>query len=300
MVNLLDVYNLYHKSYKKNKTFILSVLFHEEIASVIFYLMNVLFIFRHYNIYILISCNDFIYNFLIKMKIPDNIIIVSHRPDDMKIWGNVNLFNQHIKNYLYLKDNNISYDYFWFSASNDVFIKTIDEELENNIIKLPEKKIQLSDTEIDTFYNDFLQNSTWYWYKKIIEDKFIIDTFINKKIIIKCNEIEGLVLPKIILEELLDFYIDNIYGKNMTYDYIMEEFYIPSYLISKYNLDYSTFTVREKWCKYQKLQNIKGLELINTINNDEQYKLLYSIKTIDRNFDNPTRLYVKNLLLNEL
>lgn len=296
MKKLKDINEIYLNSPKKNKTFVLSVLFHEEISTVMLYLMNALFYFKDYNLLILISCNNFIFNLLNKTNLPENIIIVTERPDDMPIWGNVNLFEQHIKNYLYLKENKINYDYFWFSASNDVFIKNIDNLLEENIITCQQKTI-LTEEEITNFYNDFLVNSTWSWYLKLIEDKNTINTFIENKIIVKCNEIEGLVLPKNITEEVLDFYVENLYKKNTTKNYIMEEFYIPSYLLSKYNLDYNTFTVREKWCKYPELKNIYGEELINKINENNKYSLLYCVKTIDRNIKNPIRTHVKNIIM---
>lgn len=294
MKNLNQVYNDYlNVNIKKNKTFVISVLFHENIKSIMVYLMNVLYCFRNYNIYILISCNEYIYYFLSKTCLPKNIIIVTHRDDNMPIWGNVNLFDQHVKNYIYLKENNITYDYFWFSASNDVFIKTIDDNLEDNIIKTPDKLNEISNDKINDFYDDFLNNSSWSWYLKLIEDKNTIDTFIKNKIIIKCNEIEGLVLPYNLSEEVFKFYIENIYNKNTAKNYIMEEFYIPSYLLSKYNLDYSTFTIREKWCKYKELQNIYGLELIDKIKN---YKDLYCIKTLERDIKYPVRNYALNFL----
>jgi hypothetical protein len=294
MKKLDEIYNDYlNHPNKKDKTFIISVLFHENIKTVMIYLMNVLFCFRNYNIYILISCNEYIYYFLNKTNLPKNIIIVTHRDDKMPVWGNVNLFDQHVKNYIYLKENNINYDYFWFSASNDVFIKTIDEQLEENIIKTPETLREITDHEINNFYKDFLHNSTWVWYLKLIKDTNTINTFINNKIIVKCNEIEGLVLQNHLSKEVFNFYIENLYNKNTSKDHIMEEFYIPSYLLSKYNLDYDTFTVREKWCKYKELKNIHGLKLIDEI---MKYKQLYCIKTIDRDSNNPVRIYVLNLL----
>lgn len=292
MKNLKQVYNDYLNAHnKKNKTFIISVLFHENIKTVMVYLMNVLYCFRNYNIYILISCNEHIYYFLNRTELPKNIIIVTHRDDNIPIWGNVNLFDQHVKNYIYLKENNINYDYFWFSASNDVFIKTIDEHIEDNIIRTPDILNEMTDDKTYDFYRDFLHNSTWAWYLKLIKDTNTINTFINNKIIVKCNEIEGLVLRNNLSEEIFSFYIENLYNKNTSKDYIMEEFYIPSYLFSKYNLDYDTFTVREKWCKYKELKNIYGLELIDKIMN---YKQLYCIKTINRDTNNPVRIYALN------
>jgi hypothetical protein len=294
MKKLEDVYNEYLNTPKKNSTFVISVLFHENINSVMIYLMNVLYFFKNYKVYILISCNEFIYYFLNKTTLPDNIIVVTHRDNNMPIWGNVNLFDQHVKNYIYLKENNIEYDYFWFSASNDVFIKMIDEHLEQNILKKPLIRNDFTKEYINEFYEDFLNNSTWAWYVRLIQDKHLVNTFMDNNIIVKCNEIEGLVLHTELTTEVFDFYINNIYGKNTSKNYIIEEFFIPSYLMSKYNLDYSTFTIREKWCKYKELQNVRGIELINRIKED-QYKLLYCIKTIDRDINNVTRKYILNL-----
>ena len=294
MSKLFETYNIYlnYEKFQPSETFVLSVLFHEEITTVINYLINVLFFFKKYNVIILISCNEFISNFLKKTKLPPNIIVVSERPDNIEIWGNVNLFEQHVKNYLYLKNNNLNFDYFWFSASNDVFIKEIDENIKKHIVYYnKEESITLDIEEVNNFYKEFTINPGWFAYVNMLKDTHTIKAFIENKIIVKCNEIEGLILSNKITEEVFDFYIHNIFNKNNYKKYFIEEFFIASYLYSKYRITYNTVTLREKWCKYDEFKNIHGAELYENVlkNNDN----LYCIKTIDRNYKNEIREKVR-------
>lgn len=288
------LYDKFHTT-KKNKTIVLSVMFHEKIQTIIDYFMNALYYFRNYNLYILVSCNEIMNLMLSRTKLPDNIRIISVRPNDMLMWCNVNLIEHHTKNYLYLKDNNIDYDYFWFSASNDVFIKDIDDKIEKYVIDRDiSTKTKPSNSNVRKFYNKFLQNPGWHWFKHMVQDKKTINTFISNKLIVKCNEFEGLILSNSLSKEMFEFYIEHIYQKNDYYGYVMEEIFFASYLYSYYGIEYSTVTLREKWCKYDKLKGIHGVPLLVGVKNMDN---LYCIKMIDREFNNPVRVEVRKPVL---
>lgn len=289
------LHDKYHSFDKETETFIISVLFHEKIPVIIDYFMNVLYYFRKVNVRIFISCTKSIYDILIRTYLPSNITIISVRDDQEKIWGNVKLFEQHVKNFIYLTDNNINYDYFLFSASNDVFIRTIDSSINKYIINKSDIKSKVN-TDIQKYYNNFLNDTTiWGWFKKMNKDTHVIDVFMKNDIIPKCNEMEGLILPRSFAEEIFLFYINNIYSRNTFYEYVMEEIYIPSYLYSKYGIEYNTITLREKWCKYADVKGIHGEQLYNSV--IDKYPNLYSIKTNNRDYNDGVRVKSRKNIL---
>jgi len=305
LVTLFDsihkIYDKYHKQQKPTETIVISVLFHECLPCVIDYIKNTFFYFKNYNIKILISCNELM-NSLIQhllnnqlTNISNHVIIVNSRPNDMPIWGNVNLFEQHILNYMYCKNNDVNFDYFWFSASNDIFIKDIDlEYMKDNIVSKANLTRQtMVKKDIDIFYNTFISNPNLCgWFKRMLLDKNTVTTLYNNNIVIKCNEMEGLVLDKDIANEAFDFYINNLYQKSSFKEYLMEEIFLPSYLFSFYNYKYETFTMREKWCKYDDLKNKHNEELYNSVL--KNHKMLFCIKSVDRNYNNAIRSIVRN------
>ena len=149
---------------------------------------------------------------------------------------------------------------------------------------------------VNIFYKEFTINPGWFAYINMLKDTNTIKTFMENKIVVKCNEIEGLILSTKITEEVFDFYINNILGKNDYKKYFIEEFFIASYLYSKYHITYNTVTLREKWCKYDEFKNIHGEKLYEIIlkNNDS----LYCIKTIDRDYKNEIREKVREYIKN--
>ena len=275
--------NLYKNNKKKEEKFIISVLFHEKIELIIEYFINIVNKFRNYNILILISCNNYINSLLIKYQLPEFIKIVTVRDNNIPIWGNVNLFDQHFKNYLYLKNNNINYNYFLFSASNDIFIRKIDDNIKKNIIIKPElNPINLS--QVKEFYNKFLKEKKWIWFENMKKNNKIINILKNNNIILKVNELEGLIIEKNFIKEIMDFYQKNLYGKSLYKNYIMEEIFIASYLYSKYQYNYNTITFREKYPKNENLKNLEGNELIKELLNN--YSNIYCVKFKNRNYQN--------------
>jgi hypothetical protein len=86
MDKIHNIYNNYYTQ-KKDKTIVISVTFHENLPTIIDYFKNLLYYFRNYNLYILISCNELINSMLSKTKLPENIIIVTTRPNNLPVWG---------------------------------------------------------------------------------------------------------------------------------------------------------------------------------------------------------------------
>ena len=297
--NLIKILDEKYYKEKKNKTFLISVLFHENIFIFTDYIYNVLYHFRNYNVLILISCNTIMKELINKLELPEYVKIVTERPNEYPIWMNVNLFDQHLKNYLYCKENSINYDYFLFSASNDVFIKDIElNKIKDRIVDTNKQKIVRNDDEINKFYSDFVNNpNLWFAFRKLIMDKTTFHNMYSNKFIIKCNEMEGLILSKSFCNKFFEYYKNNFYQKNIFKEYCMEEIFPASYLYTFYNYVYKVITLREKWCKYDNLKNIHGLDLYKKCL--EENKDLFCIKTIDRDIKNPIRVYLRNYIVNK-
>jgi hypothetical protein len=268
------------------KTIVFSLTCHENIDCIIDLINNIYKCFEDFNIYILISTNENINNQLIKLKLNKNIIVVSVRDNNHNIWGNIDLFYQHIKNINYLKNNNINYDYFWFIASNEYFIKKVNLKfLQTNIIKNYQKK-ELCTEEVNIFYNNFLLNNhEWDWFNKMKLDTYTINILKENNIILYSGRHESLVLPNNLALEIADIYGKlQIQEKSVYKDYVMEEIFVFSYLKSKYNLDkINTF------CSLNSTnidENVYNEALLNN--------LIVSIKPIKRDYNDELRTKIRN------
>lgn len=283
---------LYSKPFEffenNKKTIVFSLTCHENIDCVVDLINNIYKCFEDFNVYILISTNETINKELLKLKLNKNIIIVSIRNNNHNIWGNIDLFYQHIKNIKYLKTNNIDYDYFWFLASNEYFIKKVNLKfLESNVIKNYKKK-ELSTDEVNIFYDNFLLNNhEWYWFNFIKLDTYTINILKKNNIILHGGRHESLVLPANLALEIADIYIKLKIQENSVYKgYTMEEIFIYSYLKSKYDLD-----IINTFCSIYTTnidENIYNEALLND--------LVVSIKPVKRNYNDKLRIKIRNSL----
>lgn len=287
--NFLSVQmNVWNEFRSTEKSIVFSLTCHENVDCVIDLINNIYKNFDDFNIYILISTIENIFNELKKANLNKNIIIVSVRNNDHNIWGNHDLLYQHIKNIKYLNENNIKYDYFWFVASNEYFIKKINLNfLENNIIKNYEKR-NLSNKQVSNYYDDFNKNCEtwdWTWYKDIKKDEHTVNIFKENNIIIYYGPHEGLVLPYELAEEIATMYDKlEIYEKATYRYYPMEEVFILSYLRSKYNIDnISVFCVQGNVYHDKSIYN-------NALLNDK----VASIKPIRRDYNDSMRTMIRN------
>ena len=196
------------------KTIVFSLTCHKSPECVIDLIENIIICFRRFNIYILISTTEPINN-AIQSKINNKIVrITSIRDPNKNIWGNIELFNEHMNNVEYLIKNNITYDYFWFVSSNEMFIRDIlPFYLENVVIKKPkEYNYKYNTEEVNNYYNNLKENTdnNVWWYNNIIQDDNLINIYIKEKIILDAGPHEGMVLGKEFIEEIYNFYINKI------------------------------------------------------------------------------------------
>jgi hypothetical protein len=285
---IFSFYNLQEPFKNNKKTIVFSLTCHENIDCIIDLINNINKCFEDFNIYILISTNETINSQIIKLNLSKNIIIVSVRDNRHNIWANIDLFYQHIKNIIYLKNNNIRYDYFWFIASNEYFIKKINSKfLENNIIKNYTKK-ELSNDEVKNFYDYFLKNShEWHWYNILKFDNYTINILKENNIILQYGRHESLVIPSHLALEIAEFYEKLKIQENSVYrKYPMEEIFIFSYLTSKYNLDKIN-----TYCLIDDNINIKDVYNKALINSS-----IVSIKPVKRDYYDKLRIRIRNSL----
>jgi hypothetical protein len=270
------------------KTIVFSLTCHENIDCIIDLINNIYKCFDGFNIYILISTTETINGQLVKLNLDKNIIIVSVRDDKHSIWGNIDLFYQHVKNMMYLKNNNINYDYFWFIASNEFFIKKVNSEfIENNVIKNYTRK-ELSNEEVKIFYDNFyITNPEWHWYNSLKLDTYTINVLKENNIILQNGRHESLVIPSELALEIAEFYEKSeIQEKSIYRKYPMEEIFIFSYLTSKYNLDkVNTFCL---------IDDTKDIDYVydKALTDDS----IVSIKPVKRDYNDKLRTKIRNSL----
>ena len=161
---------------------IFSLTAHESIECLYDLISNIQKCFINYNITILLSITERLNNNFNNKY--DFVKIVTIRDNNFSIWGNINLFHQHMLNIEYICKNNIKYDFFWIVASNEMFIKIVPPDfIDNNVIKIISKKNN-DDNEYNTYYNDlFIKPPSWYWTDKYIRGRiFIFRLYYNLKI----------------------------------------------------------------------------------------------------------------------
>jgi hypothetical protein len=275
---------------------IFSLTAHENLECLFDLLDNIKKCFVNYDILILLSITENLYNE--KLKEYDFVKCVTIRPNNYaSIWGNIDLFNQHILNMKYIYDNSIDYDYFWFVASNEMFIKIIPPDFLNNYaIKIENKSQKNNDLDYDIYFNDLMNKShDWYWIDLAKKDKNLINyLYANKFVIYRCDH-EGLVLSRDIILEIYNEYNNNKLHENSTFkDYVMEEIFISTYLRNRYQLGYLNIFC----CRYKLPENVShgdnfSYEIIE--NNLECHHA--SIKPVMRIYNNQIREHIRNKIM---
>jgi hypothetical protein len=220
-------------------TIIFSLTAHENIECLYDLIDNIKKCFIHYNIIILLSLTKSL-EFLFDKNKYIFVKIVTSRDDSLELWGNINLFQQHILNIKYLCDNSITYDFFWFVASNEMFINIVPPNfLDNNIFKIIKEKNKFDDIHYDIYYNNLKETThKWIWTDLIKKDDNFMNYLYKNKFVIYSLQHEGIVLPYNIVLEIFNEYTSNHLFENSTFKkYVMEEIFITTYILNKYKID---------------------------------------------------------------
>jgi len=159
------------------KKIIFSFTCHESIECILDLFSNIDSFFGDFDTLILVSTNEKINEELQHVK-NDKIVITSVRKNNLNIWGNIELFNQHIINAKYLMENNIEFNYFWFLSSNEMFIKKVTPKfLDKNMIKL--QSAETENNGYDDYFNSFNFDIGWWWWNKFKNDEYAVNFFKN-------------------------------------------------------------------------------------------------------------------------
>ena len=270
------------------KKIIVSLTAHENLECLVDLLINIKKSFIHYEILILLSLTENLYNE--NLLTFDYVKCVTIRKQDISMWGNIELFNQHILNIKYIYDNSINYDFFWMVASNEMFIKIIPPDfLDNNSIKIINKKQPNDDINYDIYFKNLMNNeASWYWINLAKKDSYFMNYIYKNKFILDGCQHEGMALSCDIVLEIFNEYNTNKLYENSTFkNYVMEELFISTFLKNRYNLvSFKTFCFRYIY-SLSKNPSYEEIE-----NNLECHHI--SIKPVNRNYHDTIRQHIRN------
>lgn len=273
---------------------VFSLTAHEDIECLYDLIDNIKKCFIHYDIIILLSLTDNLYNIFTNKY--DFVKIITCRPSNLKMWGTIHLFHQHMLNLKYIYENNIKYDFFWFVASNEMFIKIVPPNfIDEYGLKIISKKDPINDIDYDIYYNNFITNKEhhWMWVNPCKQDTHFTDYMYKNKFKLYSGQHEGFVLPYNLMLEVFDEYNKNkIYEESVFKDYVMEEIFMFTYIVNKYN-------TAGGYPKFFCFRYIYSLENKVTYEIIEE-KLLnthLSIKPVIRKYDDPLRIFIRNNVL---
>jgi hypothetical protein len=267
---------------------IFSLTAHENLECLVDLLINIKKCFIHYDILILLSLTENLYNE--NLLTFDYVKCVTIRKQNLSIWGNIELFNQQILNIKYIYDNSINYDFFWMVSSNEMFIKIIPPDfLDNNSIKIINKKQPNDDINYDIYFKTMMNNiNSWHWIDLAKKDTYFMNYLYKNKFILHGCQHEGMVLSCDIVLEIFNEYNTNKLYENSTFkNYVMEELFISTFLINRYDLVlFKTFCFRYI---YSLSENSSYEEIENNLDCHH-----VSIKPVKRDYHNTLRQHIRN------
>ena len=276
------------------KTIVFSLLCHENIDCIKDLIFNIKLHSCNFKTYILITSKQIIYQLRDTYDFDESVIIVNVRNNE-NIWGKMDIFQKHIIHMKYLYDNNIHFDYFWFLANNECFIKNISNDfLENNVIKIHGNKND--DPNYDNYYNNFVNSDNdWIWFNEMRKDNNTLNIFKNNRLYFYEIIHESIVLTNGLVHEIMSFFINNrIYEDSSYRNYCMEEIFIKSYILSKYNTsDLHSFCHRFYY-EDDLMSKYKNQECDSLYNIFMNEYLTITVKPVYLDYNNSLRSYIRN------
>jgi len=228
------------------KKIIFSLTAHEAPDCLLDLIENIRHYSRDYECVFLVACTEPVYAALSQHV--DEKVIVTNVRDTTDIWGKIDVFHLHVINMQYLFDHSVDFDYFWFVASNEYFIKDI--VAKPVIVRGPRER--MSERQYTQYFFDFAHldpNAMWAWWKHMRMDSYTMEYFRQHQLEFHCNQHEGLVLDKNLCEEITrEWAASGINESSSHRGYCMEEIFIPSYVYTKYVVDYyPVHCARKQW-----------------------------------------------------
>ena len=268
---------------------IFSMTAHESVDCLHDLIVNIKKAFVHHDICILLSLTQWLNDSFNNSY--EFVKIVTVRDNNLPIWGNLNLFQQHILNMEYLFANNIECDFFWFVCSNEMFIKVVPEDyMDNYALKIIDVKPPLSDQEYEIYYNKFITDQhSWMWIEFMKKDEHMMHYLRENKFMLHSMGHEGMVLPYHLVSEIYNEYVKNeLYAQSDFKGYVMEEIFVPTYILNKYTVN----NLEENCFRYVYTQGYIDYDTIMRNLNVRHV----SIKPVCRSYNNVLRIAVRKLL----
>lgn len=222
-----------------------------------------------------------------------NVKIVTVRDDNKSIWGNIELFQQHVYNMKFIIDNDVQCDYFWFTASNEYFFKKVDASIFNNINSC-KRKTQYSEEDINGYYDEYVKerqdSSEWWGHSVIRKSTHFINAMKESKMKIHVEFHESIILSKEMMEEIYYKYKSLQIYENMKEVFPMEEIFVISYLNSYF--DCNSLRIYCKLINYDdSYKNLSPEAILDKVSKEDGF---VSLKPVKRNMDCPLRKLIKN------
>jgi hypothetical protein len=252
---------------------IYSILVHESPESYYDMICNLFYFNKDINIFVIVHCNNFMYEELSKKTIKNVILNPTHYD---KTYFTYDIPQAHCENYMHCLNNNIKCRYFITYASNCMFHKKLTlEHIEKQFIEEPQYEPQKY--YIENRIKGWVSNE--YFLKNINIINLLKEHGMNE--IYPCQH-EGAVFESYIFKELTDFLIDNNIKSMIQHPYTsFEEHLIPSIYIN---------------IKKQRLINICTV-FWNHIPSIEEIKNIYqpAVKRVERKYDSPVRIWLREI-----
>ncbi|ARF10016.1 hypothetical protein Indivirus_8_6 [Indivirus ILV1] len=268
---------------------VFSITAHENLECLCDLLDNIKKCFVNYSILILLSITENLCHE--QLETYDFVKIVNIRPKNVSIWGNIDLFHQHILNINYIYEKSITYDYFWFVASNEMFIKIISSDfLDNFSLKIIDKQKPINELDYDIYFEKLKnEKHSWSWIEMAKNDIHFMNYIYKNKFILYGCQHEGLVLSSDIVLEIFNEYNKNKLYEHSTFkNYVMEELFISTYILNKYII--STNYINTFCFRY--IYTIKNVSSYEQIENELKNHHV-SIKPVRRDYNDPIRTYIR-------
>lgn len=281
-----------------------SITAHESVDCLHDLIMNIYTCFSEYHVVILLSLTDSLFHSFLPAHTTTgprspamgmqhesypSVTVVSVRPDTQGIWGTVHLFHEHMLAVRHLVSKNIQVDYFWFVASNEMFIDKVPGTFLEEYYCFPEeKKAAVREEEIkahDSYFENFLRNKQLYWREEAKKDVHFMEYCSRRKYVIHYGYHEGLVIEQDIMKQMYREYCDEQIHEKCTFGgYTMEEIFPLTFLYNNYSLKKPlvSFCLNKAWSPmtFQKFMS-------------QRQPWHLSFKRVPRTYDDPLRVQIR-------
>lgn len=273
---------------------VFSLTAHESVPCLDDLVQNILFCFSCYEVLILVSTTDAMADEFQNRY--SNVRIVTRRPSNLPLWGKIHLFHQHSLNMKYLLDEKIPFDYFWFVASNEMFVRKIEPDFFEKFYPTLVRREEPRDTEnYDQYWSDFYKGATqcngWQWWAHMLRDDHFVQYIRKNKYKLYYGQHEGVVIDQTLTKEVYHEYRqERIHEDSLSIHYCLEEIFVQTYICNHYHVpENRLFT-----CCFWVLRGPIPDDLSKVTACMKEFHVSY--KRVPRQYDDPLRIQIRRSL----